>query len=58
LSGAYVWISVPVAALSSPEISESAKEVDFSKVWAECFHEIELRVGALPEHEITQALLP
>jgi hypothetical protein len=48
---------VPVSANPCSEISKRTEEVNFSKVWTKCLDEIKLRVGALPEHEIAQALL-
>ena len=48
--------SLPITTLPRAKVTKGTKKVDFSKVWAERFYEIELGVGALPEHEITEAL--
>lgn len=50
--------SVTVATVPSAKVSKGTKEVDLPKVWSEGFHEIKLRVSALPEHEVTQPLFP
>jgi hypothetical protein len=49
---------VPVSTNPGPEVSECTKEVNFAKVWSEGFHEVELGVGALPEHKVAEALFP
>jgi hypothetical protein len=49
--------SLPITPLPRAKVSKSTEKVNLSEVWAERFHEVELGVSALPEHEITEALL-
>ena len=49
--------SLPIATNPCAKVTKGTEKVDFSEVWAERFYEVELRMGALPEHEITEALL-
>lgn len=56
-SSRYAGALVPVTTLATTEVTKRTEEVDLSQVRAEGFDEVELAVGALPEHEIAQALL-
>ena len=49
--------SVPISTFSGAKVSKSAEKVDFSKVRTECLYKVELGMGTLPEHEITETLL-
>ena len=49
--------SLTVPANPRTEVSKCTKEIDFAKVWPQGFDEIELRVSALPEHKVAEALL-
>ena len=46
-----------VAALAGAKIAQSSQEVNLSQVGPEGFHKVKLAVSALPQHEVTQALL-
>ncbi|CAB4578698.1 unannotated protein [freshwater metagenome] len=48
---------MPVSALPATKVTKSPQKVDLTQVWAERFDEIELAVCALPQHEVTEALL-
>jgi hypothetical protein len=47
---------MPIATLASAKVTKSSEEITLTKVRTEGFHEIELAVGALPQHEVTEAL--
>lgn len=48
---------MPVTTLTPSEVTKRAEEIDFAKVGTQGLDEVELAVGALPEHEVTEALL-
>lgn len=49
--------SVAVTALTSAKVTKGAEEINLTKVGAKGFHEVKLAVGALPQHEVAEALL-
>src|SRR5680860_711832 len=50
--------SASESALAPREVAQCPKKIDLSEVRPEGLHEIELAVGALPQHEVAQSLLP
>ena len=50
-------LSVTVSTNPGAKISKCTEEVNLTEVRAKGFHEVELGVGALPEHEVAQPLL-